>query len=58
MNVIPERIIFVSRGITVLFSMLFKHTLSEFQQGFIFSPINKVNTASAEMEQNEKATTE
>lgn len=38
--------------------MLCKHTLSEFQQGFIFCPVPKANTASAEMERNAKVTTE
>jgi len=39
-------------------AMLCKHKLSEFQPGFTFCPKNKVNTTSAEMEQNAKVTTE
>jgi len=35
-------------------AMLCKHKLSEFQQGFIFCPKNKVNTTSAELERNAK----
>jgi hypothetical protein len=39
-------------------AMLWKHKLSEFQQGFIFCPTNKANTTSAEMERKAKVTTE
>jgi hypothetical protein len=39
-------------------AMLCKHKLSEFQQGFILCPTNKLKTTSAEMERKAKETTE
>jgi len=34
-------------------AMLCKHKLSDLQQGFIFCPIDKVNTTSAETQRRE-----